>query len=126
MTRTTRESWPAAAWRIVRLVLLVDAVVAVAVGALGWLLGWQTRAAWGEAFVWSGLGAIVLGALAVRGGWDSRLAHVGFAASVGQASLAERTRLMMGDVNAGYRRILFLTLVGVPLLALGLWLDPRA
>ena len=112
--------------RFVSLALAVDLAVAAGVGLLGWTLGWSTREAWGEAFVWSGLAAGALGGLAVSGSWIGRMSHVGYAASAGQASLAERTRLAVRDVDTAYRRILFLLAVALPLVALGLWLDPRA
>ena len=111
--------------RALGLVLVTDLVVAAAVGLLGWALGWSTREAWGSGFVWAGLAAAALGGLVVSGAWQGRLAHVGYAASAGPASLAERTRLAVRDVDAGYRRILFLLAVALPLVALGLWLDPR-
>ncbi|HVM45178.1 MAG TPA: hypothetical protein VM582_04525, partial [Candidatus Thermoplasmatota archaeon] len=78
-------------WLALR-VLLVDAVVLAGVALLGLALRWSTRAQWGEALVWSGLAAVALGGLAVRGAWESRLAHVGFAASTGHAELGERAR----------------------------------
>lgn len=111
--------------RYAALTVAVDFVVLAGLGVLGLLRGWSTREAWGEGLIWSGLAAAAIGGLAVSGAWQGRMIGLSYAASTSAASLEERTRTVSRDVVASYRRLLFLLAVAAPLVAAGLWLDPR-
>lgn len=119
------ESWPRALARVLLAALALDGLAAGGVLALGWSLGWSTREAYGSGFVWAGILTLGLGGLAVAGGWQARPVTLGYAASAGPASLDERVRATARDTFTGYRRFVVLFLAAAPLVALGVWLDPR-
>lgn len=119
------ESWPRAFARLLAGAVLLDALAAAGVLALGWTLGWSTRAQFGSGFTWAGILTLGLGGLFVSGGWASRPVTLGYAASAGPASLDDRVRATMRDTFTGYRRFVVLFLAAAPLILLGIWLDPR-
>lgn len=106
--------------RLVLRILLADAAFVGALLLAGWAFGWPRSAA-ADVAGFVGLAAIAWGGIAASGAWQSRDEYVGFAASVGPGSLADRTRHAARDVSGAYRWLLWMLLFGVPLVAFAFW-----
>lgn len=105
--------------------LAVDVGLASVAAGLCAALGRWSAAAVGEAWVWTGLAAAGYGGLAVYGAWTGRAATLGYAASAGVPE-PERRLHAARDTFVAYRRMILAFLVALPLVAAGIWLDPRA
>jgi hypothetical protein len=107
--------------------LSLGVLAALCIGAgialYGWLRGWQTATQFSNALFVSGSAVIILGVLAIVGGFTSRGDFaITYSQSAGDASLPERTKQMMLDLLQGYNVLGFSGMIGVTLIGLSIFI----
>jgi hypothetical protein len=90
---------------------------------IAWLTGRSGAGEHGEALIWTGIGAIVLGSLAVTGQWQGtrEVRHL-FSRSASDQGMAERTRQAVQDLSDVYVFILVMGTAGSALVLAGVLL----
>src|SRR5574338_711302 len=95
------------------------AAVALLVALFGVLRGWQTAVQFSNGLFVTGSAVIILGLLAVWGGFTARGNFaITYAQSVSDMSIAERGKLWMLDSLRGYNALVVATISGVLLIGL--------
>jgi hypothetical protein len=118
-------TWGRALVRLIGAALLAAVLLGGVVVGICRALGRWTTAQVGEGLVLTGAIALAAGAISILGAYGGRGVAMGFAASAGRASMEQRTQRAGLDVLRAYRGVLFLTLVGLPLVVTGVLIDPR-
>lgn len=104
--------------RFLRSILLMDAILAVMVGIISFVLDLHTLEAYGTLLVWAGAAVILFGLMIAMGGYSSRLEDVG-AFNISRAgNMSENLRRVAeaGQSSLGCFSLLLaagITLVGI-------------
>ncbi len=89
--------------RLARGILLVDLVAAVAVGLVCWVVGWRTAEAYGQALLWTGMGILAFGVLAILGGWGiTRTPPYLYGQTASDQPVHERAQQDIKDSSGGF------------------------
>lgn len=101
--------------------LLIALLIATGVALYGWLRGWQTATEYSNGMFISGSIVIILGVLAVAGGFTSRGNFgITYSQSAGDASIPDRTRQMIVDLLRGYNALAVSAVSGSALIGLSI------
>jgi hypothetical protein len=101
--------------------LLTALCISAGVGLYGWLRGWQTAVEFSNGMFIAGAGVILLGGLAIAGGFTSRGNFaIPYSRSASEASGPERTKQMMVEILRGYNALVFSSIAGVTLIGLSI------
>ena len=100
---------------MVGLTLLVSLIVAV----VGRVLQWTTPVQFSNGFFIAGAIVAVLGTFSITGGFQQRANFpLTYAETASQASISERSKRMMGDINQRYGALILM--IGTGLLLIGI------
>ncbi len=109
---------------LVRVLILIDLVtflIAIFIGVFGWLMGWRTTTQFSNGFFFGGAAFVVLGLFSVMGGFSQRADFkMTYARTASPASISERTKQMIDDLNQGYNAMIFLTATGAFLIVIAI------
>jgi len=105
--------------------LTTGILAALGIGAVvalyGWLRGWQTAVQFSNGMFVAGAAVIILGGLAVVGGFTSRGNFaITYSQSVSAASGPERTKQMLVEILRGYNVLVFSVIAGITLIGLSI------
>lgn len=108
---------------ILGLTLLVSTVVVI----VGMVLQWSTPVQFSNSFFAAGMIVIVFGALSISGGFQQRANFpLTYAETASQASISERGKRMMADINQRYGVMILLIGTGLLLIFISIaihWLS---
>jgi hypothetical protein len=107
--------------RLVGTILGFTLLASLIVVIMGLALQWKTPVQFSNGFFVAGAIVIVLGVFSVAGGFGQRANFsITYAETAGQASLAERTQRMMGDINQRYGALILMAVTGLLLIAISI------
>ncbi len=108
----------------VRLIITIDIatlVLTALIGGIGWLMGWRSTTQFSNGFFLGGTAFVVLGLFSVMGGFSQRADFkMTYARTASPASISERTKQMIADINQGYNAVIFLAALGAQLIVLAI------
>lgn len=111
-------------WHVMGISLALTLGLGAGVGLLGWLLGWHTALQFSNGLFVAGSVVIIVGLAGFFGGVGARVDFkLMYAQSVGDRSLAERSRFWLADALRGYNIVATSTLTGVLLIAFSILVD---
>ena len=94
-------------------VILVECLVLVLVGLIGWRVGWRTLAEYREGLQFAGILVIGIGLIGIKGHWDAtRSFEYQYSLSAGEQSSWERVQLTLVDFMQSYVFLLVSLAVG--------------
>ena len=105
--------------RFLRMVLIIDLILAGIVGLISFLMGWRTAEAYGSALIWAGMIVIFIAAFTGAGGLAARAGDVGAYTLSGAGNMSEHM-LHAAESRLSSLGCLFLMLVaGLGLISIG-------
>jgi hypothetical protein len=107
--------------RLLALTFVLACVIGLVMGAIGWLLHWNSTTQWSNGFFGAGAILIVLGLLSVMGGFGMRSDFkMLYSQSAGDMNTLERSKRWIADMTQGYGLFLFLLLPGIYLIGVSI------
>ncbi len=108
--------------RFIGIVFLALLGIAIIVALIGWRLGWETLADYGQGLQLGGMLVIGVGLLGIRGNWEvTRSFGYQYSMSTTKDSSIQRTQRILGDFIQSYTFMLVMFLAGGLSLLVG-WL----
>jgi hypothetical protein len=105
--------------RFAGMIALAALILSILLGGIGWLLGWHTSTQYSNGFFVGGGALIVLGVFSVAGGFSQRADFkMTYARTASPASIGERAKQMIADINQGYNALIVLALTGALLIGI--------
>lgn len=107
--------------RLVGTILGLTFLISLIVAVIGLVLQWSAPVQFSNGFFVAGAIAIVLGTLSITGGFQQRANFpITYAESASQASISERGRRMMADINQRYGALILMVSTGLLLVAISI------